>query len=145
MVSARGETLTLDAPVYVSASRDSLRLSDCSLSGAGGGLRLAGAVMPSGSIAANASLDSISLGSVLRFVPSPPPVLPVGSVTGDLSIGGSIAAPELEARVDLADFAYRGLNVRSATLAVNPMSDILLRIDSASRVRSCSTRSLRPK
>jgi hypothetical protein len=131
--AARGETLFLDSPVHLWASPDSMWLSDASIRGAGGGLRLSGGVAPSRDLEFDVSLEDILLASALRFLPTPPSVLPGGSVSGAARVRGSLAAPELEMTVELSEPTYRGVTLRSASLSASAdSSDVFFQLSAAS-------------
>lgn len=130
--AARGETLFLDSPVRLWASPDSMGLSEASFRGAGGGLRLSGGVAPSGDLEFDASLESVVLSSALSLLPTPPPVLPGGSVSGAVSVRGSMTAPELEMEVEFSEPSYRGMSLGSAEFyASADSSDVFFHLSAA--------------
>jgi hypothetical protein len=132
--TARGERAYLATPFQFKATPDTVHVTWAAIEGSFGSISVTGgmSVRESGEIVAR--LNGIDLAAVANVVPGGLPAPLRGVVDGDVRLFGRRDRPSFRAGVDLVDFAFGGLELRTIALeAENDSTDVLfdLRAESA--------------
>ena len=134
--SARGESAEVVGPFGFTASRDSVRIEDASLTGTFGSATISGVYSRAGALDLAASFRGLDLSRVCRLLPRPPERAPSGTASGDVTLSGTRESPVFSANASLSGFEAAGVAVSTARLEVTGDSADVMFDLSAESVRS---------